>query len=102
MLHIEPLFTNFDEIPSRKYNKSPPPFEFPPDLCRLQNPFNLNLDSEITITIWQLVNPIFIVSTSLIGETVSKTVLTHFSKDPVADIPIYPNMIKLYIISLFF
>ena len=42
MLHVEPLFRNLDEISSRKYNKSPSPFEFLPNLYGVQNPFNLN------------------------------------------------------------
>ena len=46
MLHVEPLFRNLDGISSRKYNKSPPPFEFLYNLCGVQNPFNLNWAEE--------------------------------------------------------
>ena len=40
MLHVESLFRNLDGISSRKYNKSPPPFEFLSNLYGVQNPFN--------------------------------------------------------------
>ena len=42
MLHVEPLFRKLDGISSRKYNKSPPPFEFLSKLYVAQNPFNRN------------------------------------------------------------
>ena len=42
MLHVEPLFKNLDGISSRKYNKSPLPFEFLSNLYGVQNPFNVN------------------------------------------------------------
>ena len=46
MLHVEPLFRNFDGMPSRKYNKSPPSFVFLSNLYGVQNPFNLNWAEE--------------------------------------------------------
>ena len=42
MLHVEPLLRSLDGMSSRKYNKSPPPFEFLSNLYGVQNPFNLN------------------------------------------------------------
>ena len=46
MLHVDALFRNLDEISSRKFNKSPPPFEFLSNLYGVQNPFNLNWTEE--------------------------------------------------------
>ena len=50
------------------------------------------LDREITVTIWGNPNglhqngviPFFIVRKSSVSEIISETVLSHFSKDPVA------------------
>ena len=43
------------------------------------------LDREITVTIWeQRIISFLIVSKSSVDEKISKTVLPHFSKDPVA------------------
>ena len=46
MWHVEPLFRNLDGISLRKYNKSPPPFDFLSNLYGVQNPVNLNWAEE--------------------------------------------------------
>ena len=46
MLLAEPLFRNLGGISSRKYNKSPTPFEPVSNHYGVQNPFNLNDSGE--------------------------------------------------------
>ena len=68
MLHVEPLFRNLDGMSSRKYNKSPPPFEFPSNPYGVQNPFNLN---------WAEENESF----SLVPEISNMSILVSMMKD---------------------
>ena len=42
MFYIEPLLKNLDGVPSWKYDKSPPPFEFLSILHVVQSPFIRN------------------------------------------------------------
>ena len=80
MLHVEPLFKNLDGISSRKYNKSPPPFEFLSNLYGVQNPFNLN---------WAEENE----SSSLVSETSHMSILVSMMKD---------NTSNLFVLELIF
>ena len=68
MLHVEPLFRDIDGIPSRKYNKSPPPFAFLSNLYWVQNPFNLNWDEENE-------------SSSLVSEISNMSILVSMMED---------------------
>ena len=54
MLLVEPLFRNLGGISSRKYNKSPTPFEPVSNQYGLQNPFNLNCAEENDSADWPL------------------------------------------------
>ena len=81
MLHVvETLFRNLDGISSRKYNKSPPPFEFLSNLYGMQNPFNLN---------WAEENK----SSSLVSEISKMFILVSMIKD---------NASNLFLIELIF
>ena len=80
MLHVEPLFRNLDGMSSRKYNKSPPPFEFLSNLYGVQNPFNLN---------WAEENE----SSSLVSEISNISKLVSIMKD---------NASNLFLIELIF
>ena len=80
MLHVEPLFRNLDGISSRKYDKSPPPFEFLSYLYGVQNPFNLN---------WTEKNE----SSSLVSEISNMSILVSMMKD---------NASNLFLIELIF
>ena len=73
MLHVEPLFRNLDGMSSRKYNKSPPPFEFLSNLYGVQNPFNLN---------WAEENESF----SLVSEISNMSILVSMMKDNASDL----------------
>ena len=73
MLHVEPLFRNLDGMSSRKYNKSPPPFEFLSNLYGVQNPFNLN---------WAEENE----SSSLVSEISNMSILVSMMKDNASNL----------------
>ena len=81
MLHVEPLFRNLDGISSRKYNKSPPPFEFLSNLYGVQNPFNLKWGEENES------------SFSLVSEINNMSILVSMMKD---------NAPNLFLIELIF
>ena len=80
MLHVEPLFTNLDGISPRKYNKSPPAFEFLFNLYGVQNSFNLN---------WAEENE----SSSLVSEISNMSILVSMMKD---------NALNLFVIEMIF
>ena len=65
MLHEVLLFRNLDGISSRKYNKSPPTFEFLSNLYGVQNSFNLNLaeENELSGLVSEISNMSILVST---------------------------------------
>ena len=73
MVHVEPLFRNFDRISSQKYNQSPPPFEFLSNLYGVQNPFNLN---------WAEENE----SSSLVSEISNMSILVSMMKDNASNL----------------
>ena len=74
MLHVELIFRNLDGIFSRKYNKSPSPFQFLSNLYGVQNPFNLN---------WAEENE----SSSLISEISNMSVLVSKMKECIKFFP---------------
>ena len=80
MWHAEPQFRNLDGILSRKYNKCPPPFQFPPNLYGVQNPFNLNWGEENE-------------SSSLVSKISNMSILVSIMKD---------NASNLFLIELIF
>ena len=73
MLHAEPLFRNLDGMTSRKYDKSPPPFEFLSNLYGVQNPFNLN---------WAEENE----SSSLVSEVSNMSILVSMMKNTASNL----------------
>ena len=73
MLHVEPLFNNIDGMSSRKYNKSPLPFEFLFNLYGVQNPFNLN---------WAEENE----SSSLVSVISNRSILASMMKDNASNL----------------
>ena len=83
MLHVEPLLGNLKGMSSRKYNKSPPPFEFRSNLYGGQNPFNLN---------WVEENE----SSSLVSEISNMSILVSVMKDNTSNLLIIELIFKFF------
>ena len=66
---------------SRKYNKSPPPFEFLSNLYDVQNPFNLN---------WAEENE----SSSLVSEISNMSILVSMMKDNASNLFLIEFILK--------
>ena len=63
-LYVDSLFRNLDGIYSRKYSKSPAPFEFVYNLYGAQNPFNLDWaeENESSSLVFEISNMSILVS----------------------------------------